>query len=183
MSTAFVGLGSNKGDRVEHLRSGVSKLHERGGIEVQDVSPVYESEAHTRSSEDTQLPFLNAVLQIEVNRSPEGVLRVAQAIEHSEGRSRTGERHWQSRVLDIDLLAVDTITQQTNELTLPHPRLGTRRFVLRPWADLAPDFLVPPPFDETVRSLLRTCSDTASLVRTDTALGVPADTGEWPPSD
>jgi 2-amino-4-hydroxy-6-hydroxymethyldihydropteridine diphosphokinase len=68
------------------------------------------------------------------------------------------------------LLAVDDITCQTDDLTLPHPRLAERRFVLQPWADLAPNFVVPPPFDQSVQSLLDECADETKIRRTDHAL-------------
>lgn len=171
MSTAYLGLGSNEGNRLRHLRMAVQRLHRRNGLRVTAASPVYETEAHTRSPEAEQPSFLNAVLCVTTGREPEVVLDVAHAVERAEGRRRSTDRTWAPRPLDVDLLALGDLTCRTDTLILPHPRLGERRFVLRPWADLAPNFVVPPPFDQTVQSLLNQCADTTEIRRTEHALG------------
>ncbi len=173
MSTAYLGLGSNVGDRRAHLQGAVEGLQRRGDIRVSAVSPVYETEAHTWDPGETQPSFLNAVVEIEENSSPERLLRIAQALEREAGREPADEP-WPPRPLDVDLLAVAHATRQSDALTLPHPRLADRRFVLRPWADLAPAFVVPPPFDASVEELLRACPDTAALRRTEIRLSVPS---------
>jgi len=166
MSTAYLGLGSNEGDRLRHLQTAVEQLHGRETLRVETASPVYETEAHTVSPEEEQPSFLNAVLQVGAECSPEVLLHHAHAVERAEGRTRSAGQKWRPRPLDIDLLAVGAVRCQTDTLTLPHPRLGERRFVLRPWADLAPNFVVPPPFDQTVHSLLDQCPDTTDIRRT-----------------
>jgi len=174
MPPAYLGLGSNEGDRLRHLQAAVERLHRYDGLRVVAASPVYETEAHTLSPEEEPPPFLNAVLRAAVDWEPEALLHAAQAVERAEGRERSSERTWAPRPLDIDLLAVDALTRRTDTLTLPHPRLAERRFVLQPWADLAPNFVVPPPFDQSVQSLFNQCSDTASVRRTDYELDRPA---------
>ncbi len=174
MSTAYLGLGSNQGDRLRHLKAAVRRLHRYDPLRVVAASPVYETKAHTLSADEEQPPFLNAVLRVAVDCGPESLLHTAHVVERAEGRSRSSEQRWGPRPLDVDLLAVDALTCQTDTLTLPHPRLGERRFVLRPWADLAPNFVVPPPFDQSVQSLLDQCPDTTSVRRTDDALDLPA---------
>ena len=173
MTTAYLGLGSNQGARAKHLQGGVDGLHAADGVRVVAVSPVYETEAHTVGPEETQPAFLNAVVEIETTCSPEALLRHAQAAEEVEGRTRSAERRWSPRPLDVDLLAVGDEKRSTTTLTLPHPRLAQRRFVLRPWADLAPNFKVPPPFDRQVSALLAACSDSAALAPAAVALTVP----------
>jgi len=180
MPTAYLGLGSNQGDRARHLRAAVRRLHRRDGLRVTGASPVYETEAHTAAPNERRPPFLNAVLRVEADRSPEALLRVALAVERQEGRTRPERGRWPPRPLDIDLLVVGDATRQTDRLTLPHPRLDERRFVLRPWADLAPNLAVPPPFDAPVRTLLQRCPDTAALERTSVSLAVPASNGPSP---
>jgi 2-amino-4-hydroxy-6-hydroxymethyldihydropteridine diphosphokinase len=170
MSTAYLGLGSNEGNRRRHLRAAVGHLRGHDAISGVSASPVYETEAHTRAPEEEQPPFLNAVLRVHVECAPESLLRLAQAVEREEGRTRNADRTWQPRPLDVDLLAVGTKTRRTDTLTLPHPRLAERRFVLRPWADLAPNFAVPPPFDESVQSLLDQCADATDIRRVDLPL-------------
>jgi len=177
VDTAYLGLGSNRGDRRVHLQAAVDGLHEREGIRIQAVSPLYETEAHTVDPDEEQRPFLNAVVEAAVGRSPEQLLRVAHDVEADRGRTRTGRR-WAPRPLDIDLLAVGAKTRATDALTLPHPRLAERRFVLRPWADLAPDFVVPAPFGASVRALLDRCPDTAEVHRVDQGLTIPSPPAE-----
>jgi 2-amino-4-hydroxy-6-hydroxymethyldihydropteridine diphosphokinase len=174
VSTAYLGLGSNEGDRRRHLQAAVERLHRHNEIRIVAASPVYETEAHTQPPDEEQPPFLNAVLRTAVDCDPKVLLHVAQEVERTEGRTRSETSPWRPRPLDIDLLAVDALTCQTDTLTLPHPRLGERRFVLRPWADLAPNFVVPPPFDQSVQSLLDQCPDTASVRRTDDELDLSA---------
>ncbi|MFP4228734.1 MAG: 2-amino-4-hydroxy-6-hydroxymethyldihydropteridine diphosphokinase [Salinivenus sp.] len=180
MPLAYLGLGSNEGPRAHHLQMAVHRLHVVPGAHVTAVSPVYESEAHTLRPEETQPPFLNAVAALETRLSPEALLREAQRIERVEGRQREEDKRWQPRPLDIDLLVVGAERRDTDMLSLPHPRLADRRFVLRPWADLAPNLRVPPPFDRPVRALLAACPDTAALASSDVTLTIPG-TQEAPP--
>jgi 2-amino-4-hydroxy-6-hydroxymethyldihydropteridine diphosphokinase len=173
MPLAYLGLGSNEGARRAHLQAAVKGLHEAPDIEVRAASPVYETEAHTGSPNETQPAFLNAVLEVAVDCRPEALLARAHAVERAEGRVRDGAERWAPRPLDVDLLVVGPRTCHTDTLTLPHPRLGERRFVLKPWADLAPDAAVPPPFDATVQALLEACPDDAAVRRTDWRPHVP----------
>jgi len=172
MATAYLGLGSNQGDRLQHLQRGVERLQRYEQLRVAAASPVYETEAHTMAPDEQQPAFYNAVIGVETGRTPDALLRAAQAVEAAEGRVRDGDP-WQPRPLDVDLLVVGEKTRTTDRLTLPHPRLAERRFVLRPWADLAPNLRVPPPFDATVRTLLDACRDGAALRRTGERLRVP----------
>lgn len=158
-----------------HLQAALARLNRSEGVAVVEVSPVYESEAHTLRPEEHQPPFLNAVVRVEATRSPEELLHIAHEVERAEGRQR-GEQRWAPRPLDVDLLAYEDVVRDGDDLTLPHPRLGERRFVLRPWADLAPNFVVPPPFEQSVQVLLDQCPDIASIRRTDRDLDESAST-------
>jgi 2-amino-4-hydroxy-6-hydroxymethyldihydropteridine diphosphokinase len=173
MPIAYLGLGSNEGTRLAHLQAAVDGLRRTPDVRVQAASPVYETEAHTKTPEGTQPAFLNAVLEAVVACSAEQLLARGHALERAAGRRRAATERWAPRPLDIDLLVVGDRTQRTDTLTLPHPRLAERRFVLRPWADLAPDAWVPPPFDATVQALLRACTDETGIRRTDRALTAP----------
>ena len=177
MNTAYLGLGSNLGNRPAHLQAAVDGLHTADGVRVRACSPVYETEAHTTDPDEEQPSFLNAVVEAQGTCSPDDLLRLAQALEREEGRPENRAR-WAPRPLDVDLLAVGMQTRQADVLTLPHPRLADRRFVLRPWADLAPNFRVPPPFDAPVHTLLDACPDTASIRRTSHSLRIPGPAGE-----
>lgn len=179
MTTVYLGLGSNREDRRAHLQSGVDGLSAQEGVLVTAASPVYESEAHTVRPDESQPAYLNAVLEVETTCSPEALLQATQEVEGAEGRRRSSRR-WAPRVLDIDLLAYDAVVRDEEDLVLPHPRLAERRFVLRPWADLAPDFVVPHPFEQTVRELLERCPDSASIVRQSVELEVPQSVSSSP---
>lgn len=172
-NVAYIGLGANRGDRIATLREAVRGLEATPGIRVLRASPVYETEAHTLTSDETQPAYLNAVVHVRTRLSPEALLDVCLALERAAGRRR--RRRWAPRPLDLDLLVVDGVTRDSDRLTLPHPRLAARRFVLQPLHDLAPGLHVPPPFDATVAHLLRTTPDRHGVRRTDLVL--------WPPED
>lgn len=128
---AWIGMGSNIGDRARYLRRGVAELRNLTQVQVTKISNVYETApvgAHGRS-------FFNVVLEITTTRSPLSLLNTTQAIEHRLGRVRTG--HWASRTLDIDILAIDGISLDSARLKLPHPSASSRLFVLVPWLELA----------------------------------------------
>jgi len=170
MDTAYLGLGSNQGNRLSHLRGAVGRIEEVDSVALTAGSPVYETEAHTIGPDEQQPPFLNAVVEAEVTCAPKALLRIAKRLEREAGREPGGER-WSPRPLDVDLLVVGDLTCRREHLILPHPRLGERRFVLQPWADLAPNLVVPPPFEATVQVLLDTCPDASSIRKTDHELG------------
>ena len=165
---ACIGLGSNVGSRVRQLRSAVHRLARHGQISVTAVSPVYETAAHTLDPQEEQPPFLNAVAVVRTTLPPRALLRVCHRLERAAGRRRT--RRWAPRPLDLDVLTYGLRSIQSRALTLPHPRVHERRFVLQPWADVTPNLRVPAPFDETVYSLLNQCSDDSPVTRTDHAL-------------
>ena len=129
---AFVSLGSNLGDRLDHLRRAVAGLPD-----VVAVSPVYETEP---VGGPEQGPYLNLVVELDTELDPFGLLDACRRVECAAGRRR-GER-WGPRTLDADLLLVGDLRVDAPDLTVPHPRMWERRFVVAPLADLAPD-LVP----------------------------------------
>lgn len=132
---AFLGLGSNVGDRVGHLRDAVATLHDLGLV---GVSPVYES-APVGGPRD-QGPYLNLVVELRTSLSPRELLGVCHRLETGAGRERGV--HWGPRTLDVDVLWIEGTEADEPDLVVPHPRMWGRRFVLAPLRDLAPD-LVP----------------------------------------
>ena len=136
MSTAYVGLGANLGDRAGALRWALERLSSIGTVTA--VSPVYETEPLDYLD---QPPFLNAVAAVSTNLRPGSVLAALLAIELDAGRQRS-IRHG-PRTLDLDLLLYDDLEMSTPDLTLPHPRMHQRAFVLVPLADLAPGLAIP----------------------------------------
>lgn len=133
MTRAFLGLGSNLGDRVAHLRAAVAALED-----LRAVSPVYETAPV--GGPDGQGAFLNLVVELNSALDPWGLLQVCRELEVAAGRVR--DVRWGPRTLDVDVLWIDGQSVDDPELTVPHPRLWERRFVLAPLADLAPE-LVP----------------------------------------
>lgn len=135
MSRAVLSLGSNLGDRSEHLRLAVREF----GASVEAVSPVYETAPWGVADQDE---FLNAVLIV---HHPEvdawGWLRAGQRREQAAHRQRAEK--WGPRTLDVDVITVEDTTMDSDELRLPHPHAHERAFVLAPWLDLNPDAELP----------------------------------------
>ena len=146
-----IALGSNIGDRMAHLRaarSALESLHQ--GESAPLVSPVYETEPV--DCKPGTAAYLNAVMEIETDRDPAALLHALQQIERSMGRPSEHPRN-APRTLDLDLLYAGDLTLQSAELTLPHPRIATRRFVLQPLADLRPELILPNA-DRSIAALL-----------------------------
>src|SRR6266545_6689401 len=146
--TAYIGLGSNVGDRQANLDRATEALQEASQIEVTQVSSYYEYDAV--GGPPGQSPYLNAVIEIQTELSPEDVLALLLNIEQRLGRVRR-ERHG-PRTLDLDLLLYDDQIRKGPDLTLPHPRMHERAFVLEPFAEIAPD-AVHPVLGNTIREL------------------------------
>lgn len=128
-TTAFVGLGSNVGDMVETIATAVWVLDELPGTTVTDVSALYETAPWGGVDQD---PFLNAVARLDTTLGPIDLLDELNSTEAAMGRDRTTEVRWGPRTLDLDLLLHGDTVMDTPRLTLPHPRLAERAFVLVP---------------------------------------------------
>lgn len=133
MTRAFLGLGSNLGDRRGRLRVAVAGLPD-----LVNVSDVYETEPV--GGPDEQGPYLNVVAELDTSLDAWALLEVCQALEAEAGRVREGR--WGPRSLDVDVLWVDGEIVDEPTLQVPHPRMWERRFVLAPLMEIAPD-LVP----------------------------------------
>lgn len=135
MTRAFLGLGSNLGDREQYLAEAIDTL----GDSVAAVSSVYETEPVGGPS--GQGPYLNLVVELDTDLDPREILAVCQRIESAAGRVRA--ERWGPRTLDVDVLWIDGEVLDDPELTVPHPRMKSRRFVLEPLNELAPDLVDP----------------------------------------
>ena len=133
---AHLALGSNLGDRLGHLQAAVTALAGTEGVAVTGVSRVYET-APVGGPE--QGPYLNAVVELTTDLTPGELLAVARRLENEAGRVRA--ERFGPRTLDVDVLLVGDERVDTPELTLPHPRMWERGFVLAPLADVAPDLV------------------------------------------
>lgn len=132
MTRAFLGLGSNLGDRVANLRVAVA-----AAPDVVAVSPVYETDPV--GGPNDQGAYLNLVLELDSTLDARGLLAACRRLEAAAGRVR--EVRWGPRTLDVDVLWVDGEIVRDPDLVVPHPRLRERRFVLAPLADLAPELV------------------------------------------
>lgn len=152
---AAIALGSNLGDRQRHLDAALLRLGRSRGIALLDCSPVLETPP---VGPPGQRPYLNAVCIVSCTRTPLALLRLLRRIEATRGRDRVRGQQWGPRTLDLDLLLYADRVLDHPLLTLPHPRLHQRRFVLEPLCAVAPDWVVPGPASSdglrTVRELL-----------------------------
>ncbi len=146
----YLGLGSNKGNRQELLQQALTQIAERIG-EVASVSAFYETSPVGFPS---SYPFLNAVCKVQTELSLEDVLLRAEAIERKLGRLQKSQNLvYQDRTMDIDLLLAEDLVLHTERLTVPHPRMHERLFVLEPLAEIAPH-VIHPIFQKNINQLL-----------------------------
>ena len=136
-TTAYVALGSNLGDRLEHLRAAARRLDATRGIDVIRSSRVYETEPVG----PPQPPYLNAVVEVETALTPHELLEAARGVEDSLGRVRA--ERWGPRTIDVDILVYDELTVDEPDLEIPHPRMHERGFVLVPLGELDADAMLP----------------------------------------
>ncbi len=146
LTTAYLALGSNVGDRLEHMRSALRLLEADGDLIVLQVSAAYENRAIGMGEAD---PFLNAVTEVSTSLSAEALLERALDVESRLGRVRTGA--WAPRTMDIDLLLYGDDRRESERLQLPHPRIAERDFVLCPLLDIAPDLEI---FGRSIQELV-----------------------------
>ena len=132
MAVIYLGLGSNIGNRTEQLNRAIELL-KKSGIDIRKVSSYIETDP---VGGPPQGRFLNAVAMAETKTSPAELLKTVQSIESAMGRVRTTANS--PRPIDIDILLYDTLTLQSQDLTIPHPRMHQRAFVLNPLREIAP---------------------------------------------
>lgn len=152
----FLLLGSNLGDRPQVLAAAREAIADQAGS-ITHQSAIYETAPWGITD---QPAFLNQVLEITTSLLPEDLLRIILNIEHDLGRVRY--ERWGARVIDIDLLYFGQTVMDSARLTLPHPRIQDRRFVLAPLAEIAPDF-IHPLLQKTSSKLLDQCPDTSAV--------------------
>ncbi len=152
MSLVFLILGGNRGNTIEIFSAAIDLVTKHIGPK-KSTSALYESESWGFKSD----PFVNQVLIINTILSPSEVLSVIQDIEKQLGRIRQTDGY-EARTIDIDILYYDSLIVSSDTLTIPHPRISERRFVLVPLAEIAPNFLDPVK-GMTISEMLENCED------------------------
>jgi 2-amino-4-hydroxy-6-hydroxymethyldihydropteridine diphosphokinase len=152
MPKLYLLLGSNLGDRPAYLTQARERIAAQVGP-IMRSSSLYETAAWGKTD---QPAFLNQVLEVRAEVTPEQVLLLIHQMEQQLGRVR--QEHWGTRVIDIDILFYDDLSLQSKWLTIPHPQLHLRRFTLLPMAEIAPD-LLHPVLGKSIAALLAECPD------------------------
>ena len=157
MQNVYIGLGSNMGNRLANLQQAVNRIDNEIG-QVSRCSSVYEVPAVGFSGPI----FLNACLVAESDKTPRAILKALQTIENKMGRKQVADGLYHNRPIDLDLIMVDDELVYSDELTVPHPRLQDRLFVLQPLCEIAPQKNVPNQ-NQTVSQLTKICNDTTKI--------------------
>jgi len=150
----YIGIGSNLGDRRANSVDAARRIRALPGTTIVRSSSHYESEPHG----DSETWFVNSVLELDTALAPEPLLSALLGIEEAMGRTRVTGQRWEARIIDLDILLYDQEVVATPGLTIPHPEIPKRRFVLMPLAELAPE-LIHPQLGRTVSTLLATVQD------------------------
>ncbi|WP_299338414.1 2-amino-4-hydroxy-6-hydroxymethyldihydropteridine diphosphokinase [uncultured Psychroserpens sp.] len=153
----YIALGSNKGDRLKYLQDAVNLIFTEIGS-VNSIAKVYNTPALGFEGDD----FLNTCISIQTSFSAEAVLEKLQHIEQKLGREKTQSNTYESRIIDLDILFFNAESVTNAELTIPHPELHKRQFVLQPLRDIAAKF-EHPKLKKTISDLLLECEDKAEI--------------------
>ena len=137
MHTAYVAFGSNIGEKESYIKRALEKIEKRG-MKIIKVSPIYETEPYGVLDQDS---FLNGVVKIETNLTPEDLIEELLHIEKQLDRVR--ERRWGPRTIDLDIIFYDDLIINKNNLIIPHKDMENREFVLKPLCDIDENFIHP----------------------------------------
>jgi 2-amino-4-hydroxy-6-hydroxymethyldihydropteridine diphosphokinase len=154
----YLGLGSNMHDRYQSIKKGIKLLNDHPHIWVTDQSHVYQSPPMYNIDQED---FYNMVIKLETNLTPLDLLGAIKSIEVEVGRQKERKRNM-PRILDIDILTFGDLQIHSNLLEIPHPKIMDRKFVLKPWNDIDPDYLVPN-YSAKVSEMLENTEDESDI--------------------
>lgn len=157
MNRAYILLGSNEGDRLSHLSNALERINKQAG-KVMQSSAVYVTVAWGYKD---QPDFLNQVVCIETSLTPHQLLKNLLDTEKELGRIRSGTK-WMQRIIDLDILFYNDLILKEEELTIPHPHIQDRKFVLVPLREIASN-LIHPVFKKDITALTAECKDTSEV--------------------
>ncbi|EJO5348846.1 2-amino-4-hydroxy-6-hydroxymethyldihydropteridine diphosphokinase [Clostridium botulinum] len=146
MHTAYVAFGSNMGEKENYIKKALEKIEEKG-IKIIKVSPIYETEPYGVLDQDS---FLNGMVKIETNLTPEDLIKKLLYIEKQLDRVR--ERKWGPRTIDLDIIFYDDLIINKENLIIPHKDMENREFVLKPLCDIDEN-LIHPVLKKSVKQL------------------------------
>jgi 2-amino-4-hydroxy-6-hydroxymethyldihydropteridine diphosphokinase len=152
--TSYIAVGSNLGNRIVNIKESIGYLRENKRIKIKTVSPIHEFPS--QGGPKNQPPYLNLALSIQTTLTPLDLLVQLKAIESKLKREKTIK--WGPRPIDLDILFYDDLIFINRELSIPHPLLHKRIFVLKPLADIAPDF-IHPIYKKNIKNLLKGLRD------------------------
>ena len=159
-SRVYIGLGSNIGNRLEHLQAAIDAIHYEIGSIIK-ISSCYQTPALGFDGD----PFLNACIEVRTYLSPELLMSKLLQLEENQGRKRLNNGQYNARTIDLDILFYDNNIVENKLLSIPHPRLHQRRFVLQPMEEIASDF-IHPNHHQTIAAILEGCEDSSIVERT-----------------
>ena len=159
-SRVYIGLGSNIGNKLEHLQAAIDAIHYEIGSIIK-ISSCYQTPALGFDGD----PFLNACIEVRTYLSPELLMSKLLQLEENQGRKRLNNGQYNARTIDLDILFYDNNIVENKLLSIPHPRLHQRRFVLQPMEEIASDF-IHPNHHQTIAAILEGCEDDSIVERT-----------------
>lgn len=158
MNHVYLALGSNRGDRQNNLLTAIKKLEEEAG-KIALVSSLYETQPWQMND---ATHFLNQVILLDTGLTAPNLIKVIFTIEESLGRARSNSNVYEPRTIDIDILFFNNEILNSSILTIPHPQIAKRRFVLEPLSEIAPAY-IHPQLNKSVTELLSSCTDEHSI--------------------
>lgn len=156
-ATAYIGVGSNIGDKLSNCKHSLQRIEQLPGCEVSACSDLFKTEPEGFTGHDW---YANCVAEVKTTCTPMQLLESLLAIEHDMGRRRS--RRWEPRIIDLDILLFGQEIIESSDLVVPHPLLCKRRFVLEPLAQLAPK-LIHPALNITIEELLNQLPKVSSV--------------------
>lgn len=158
MRTAYLGLGSNKGERISYIKKALSEIGKIENTRIVKSSSIYETEPWGVEDQDD---YLNSAVELETSLDPENLLKELKNIERKTGR--TGNKKWSEREIDIDLLFYGDEIIDNEFMNVPHSQIENRKFVLIPMNEIAPEF-IHPVLKKSITDLLKESKDELSVI-------------------